>query len=218
MTNIRSHFKIQLLFLVFLALYFIVDFIGVTIPATREFFISLTPVTVIFSFGILMFFHNGFNRNFWIFVSLILILSFLIEYTAIHISAVFGIHYYGNSLGYKVLGVPLLMSVNSLMLVYCSISAVSRIDLPGQFQLLLSAMIIVAYYFVMELVAPRLDFLYRPSGNAPVLNYFALFIAALFLITLSKTLRINFQNKIAISLLIIQFLFLILLNFSLRIF
>jgi putative membrane protein len=98
-------------------------------PATNELFRNLIAPAILASAGLLILFHKPcFNAKTIIIFSVIAILAFIVEALGVKTGNIFGQYSYGNNLGPAVAGTPLLISVNWLMLIYCSIIITDRIS------------------------------------------------------------------------------------------
>jgi putative membrane protein len=212
MIQLPVHMRFTRYFVFFLVVYYLVGIIGIAIPAIRPLFVKLSPFSLILGFGMLILFHKNLNKNSLVFFLSIFILGFLLEVVGVKTGKIFGVYHYGNSLGIKLAGVPLLIGLNWVMLIYCSISAADRFPVAGQFKLLLAALFLVVFDLAMEPVAPFMDMWHWPLGIAPLQNYVAWFFTSLIFITIGKSFRTNFDNKLAPALFIIQFLFFVSLN------
>jgi len=77
----------------------------------------------------------------------------------------------------------------------------------------------VIYDLVLEQSAPGLEMWHWSGGSVPVKNYLAWFILALLFHLIVKYCKISFSNKMAIPVLVVQFLFFVVLwiNFMLTV-
>lgn len=111
-------------------------------------------------------------------------LTFAAEAVGVATGAVFGEYVYGPTLGWKVLDVPLIVAFNWMLVVNGAVciagrilppraAAGRRIALP-----LLAGAIAVAFDWVMEPVAIRLDYWTWAGGSIPLQNYAAWFVLA----------------------------------------
>src|SRR6187402_1961516 len=89
-------------------LMYAVGLIGITTnyELGKLFILSLTPLNLIVNIAMLLYFHKDWNRNFIISAIVIAIAGFAIEVIGVKTGAVFGNYFYGKSLGFKILEVP----------------------------------------------------------------------------------------------------------------
>ena len=111
-------------------------------------------------------------------------LTFAAEAVGVATGAVFGEYVYGPTLGWKVLGVPLIVAFNWVLVVNGSVCIAGRI-LPSRAAAgrrlalsLLAGAISVAFDWIMEPVAIRLDYWTWAGGGIPLQNYAAWFVLA----------------------------------------
>lgn len=111
-------------------------------------------------------------------------LTFAAEAVGVATGAVFGAYVYGPTLGWKLLGVPLIVAFNWVLVVNGAICLAGRI-LPSRAGAhrrialpLLAGAISVAFDWIMEPVAIRLDYWTWAGGDIPLQNYAAWFVLA----------------------------------------
>ena len=120
---------------------------------------------------------------------------------------IFGRYVYGNSLGIKLFGTPLLIGINWLFLVYTTSSVLEGFKMPVLAKIGLAAALMLIYDIVLEQIAPMLDMWHWENGLIPLQNYVAWFVLALLFQSLLKILNVKVQNKFAFFIIICQFLF-----------
>lgn len=205
---IKYLFRQKLKTILLFALFYTVGVIGIQIPQTQGLFIFLTPFVLLLSFIAIMLFHkslNGSNTRF-VFISIIII-SYLIEVAGVKTHLIFGDYSYGNGLGIKVMGTPLMIGINWVMLVYCSASILDLFKVPMVLKIILASALMVLYDLVLEVVAPFLDMWAWAGNSIPLQNYVVWFILALFFHGLLKWKRVKTENPVAPALFVCQFLF-----------
>jgi bisanhydrobacterioruberin hydratase len=202
----------------FFLIYYTVGVAGLSIPSTRQLFISLMPLSLLLSASILLFFHNRWRRTDILIFFIIAISGYLIEVIGVHTGEVFGSYSYGRALGFTLLDTPLLIGLNWLMLTYCVFAMMESTKLFWPLKALLAAMLMVVYDIVMEPVAIRIDMWSWGNGPIPLQNYQAWFIISLVFLVTMHLAGIKTKNKVAPWLFGTQFVFFLLLNLSLRLF
>lgn len=101
-----------------LAILHAVGAMGLNSPQ-REFFVRLTPVNLLMSFGMVMLFHRGTSiRRMLGFTGLAFAIGWGIEVLGVHTGFPFGDYYYTDLQGWRLAGVPLLIGVNWVLLSY----------------------------------------------------------------------------------------------------
>jgi putative membrane protein len=155
---------------------YVVGLIGILLPASRSFFLSLTPYMLLFSF-LIVFLEEGkwVTRNI-LAILLIILFSFGIEYVGVNFGYLFGDYKYGIILGFKYYHVPVIIPLTWAMLSIAARSLINLVTNQYVISALLSAIVITAYDFLLELVAIRFGWWWWANGEIPVFNYVCWFI------------------------------------------
>ena len=202
----------------FLIIFFVVGILGVALPISRNLFITLIPLALLLSIIVLIPFHQSETRKKEVLVFLsIPLVSFLIEAAGVRYGFIFGIYSYGDGLGIKILGTPLMIGGNWFFLVYCTAMILEKIRINSIWKITGASLLMVFYDFVMEQVAPWMDMWSFEGGSAPPRNYIAWFILALFFHSLIKITGIRITNRIAPLVFYCQLIFFILLFIIIKI-
>jgi putative membrane protein len=186
---------------------YIAGIIGLNINATAELFKFLTPFNLVASLGILLYFHNDWNRNFIIFTIITFLVGYFIEVLGVKTGLIFGHYQYDRTLGFEILEVPPVIGVNWLLLVYCVGSSFCRINQPLYIKVVYGSLLMTMFDFLVEPVAIRLEMWSWFGLLPPAQNYIGWFIVSAFLLTLFHWLPFRKDNKIAFWLLILQICF-----------
>jgi len=196
----------------FLFIFYVVGIAGFMLPFSRELFIHLTGLALLLSTFLLFWFHRGgFDyRSIAVFISIYLA-GFFIELIGVSTGAVFGEYTYGNGLGPKIWGTPLMIGVNWLMLSYCFAGVLRSLKLNNILIILFASAGMLLYDLVMEQVAPMLDMWYWKNNTIPLENYIAWFVIAFMFQSLIVFSKIKIKNPIALTLLLCQFGFFLVL-------
>jgi len=200
----------------FIPIFYAVGIMGMLVPAFFPLFIKLVPFALILSFLVLtVFHHDRKQKSVFVFLA-IYILGFVIEVIGVNTGSVFGEYTYGNSLGIKLLNTPIIIGLNWLLLVYITSSVFEQFKMPNLAKIVLASSLMVGYDFILEQVAPRLDMWQFTDDNVPFQNYLVWFLFSLFLHSLIKLFRINTENRLALIVLISQFVFFLVLALFLK--
>jgi putative membrane protein len=202
----------------FLTIFFLVGILGVAVPQSRNLFIDLIPLALLLCFIVLVPFHQSESGKKELLVFLLIFFaSFIIEAVGVNFGFVFGNYSYGNGLGIKILGTPLLIGINWILLVYCTAVIFENIQVGTIWKITGASLLMVLYDLVMEQVAPRMDMWAFEGGAAPIRNYISWFILALFFHSLLKITGIRLTNRFAPLVFYCQLVFFILLFFIFKI-
>ena len=200
--------------LILLIIVYIVGLVGLN-SEYRDQFASLTPITLIFSAILLLVNHRDWNRYFVIYIMAICILGYLVELTGIETGVVFGHYTYGETLGYKLYGVPLVIGLNWFLLIYSS-GMVANLFKYGIFvKSLIGATMMVVIDLSLEPVAVSLGFWTWENNTIPKQNYIAWFLISFFMHIYFQKLSLKKFNRIAVGLFIIQYIFFLILSYAL---
>ena len=200
--------------LVFLIVIYLVGLIGLN-TSWRDEIAVLTPYTLSLSALVLFINHREWNRYFVIFVLFATISGYLIELIGVETKIVFGTYSYGETLGYKLYGVPIIMGLNWFLMVY-SCGMVANLFRFGVFlKSVIGAFLMVILDLSLEPVAVILDFWTWENGIIPLQNYVAWFFVAFVLLIYFHKLGLKKMNRIAVGLFIIQYIFFFILSYTL---
>ena len=198
--------KFQTFFIVIL--FYLVGVAGIVLPFTRPLFVGLIPFALLLSFALIALLHNlSESKTELLVMVLIFVLSYLIEVAGVNTKAVFGSYVYGDALGIKLFGTPLLIGINWVMVVYCSASTLELTRWPVPIQVLLASLLMVLYDVVLERVAPLLDMWSWEGDRIPGQNYLAWFVVAIGFHTLMKRKTVRTINPVAPAIFICQIIF-----------
>lgn len=195
-----------------LVLFYSVGVVGLSAVPLKPFFEILIPWTILMSFTLLILSDREFTWNKIAAAFIIYILSFMLEAIGVNTGLIFGDYVYGESLGLKLFGTPIIIGINWLLLIYCTWELTGRARMNTLLRIVLSSAVMVLYDVVLEPVAIRHDMWSWSGGDIPVQNYIAWFIFSAIAFSLLGGLKISLRNKIAPALLIIQVMFFLLLN------
>lgn len=138
-----------------------------------EGFAELTPLNLVLTTGILLYFHGQWNAPFWRFAFVCFATGYLAEVAGVQTGAVFGQYAYGETMGPKLFGVPPLIGANWLVLVYCCSALSLRLKLPTAGRVLFASALMVLLDLFIEPVAMRFGMWDWGGGQVPLQNYLA---------------------------------------------
>jgi len=135
------------------------------------FFLPFTPSTLVYTGFVFILYQPIRDSAYLIWFSAVALMGFVAEVAGVATGYVFGNYTYGDTLGYKLLGVPLTISLNWTLLIGSAVSLASPFA-RGRWQLALAASIIVTLIDVLiERLAPKLEFWIFEGGTAGWHNY-----------------------------------------------
>ncbi len=185
---------------------------GMLVPGYNSLMRSLTPLNLLLVAVLVIYFQADRSGRFMLFSIVCFVAGFTIEWVGIRTGWPFGSYYYGNTLGPKLGGVPLVIGLNWLVLTLSTASLLRRIRhlLAGA---LAGAVFMVCIDYLIEPVAISNDYWHWESPNIPIENYIAWGFVAFLLHLLLRAMSINLENKIDIFVVGSQVLFFATLNF-----
>ncbi|TAF66933.1 MAG: carotenoid biosynthesis protein [Cytophagales bacterium] len=187
--------------------------IGLKISLTRDLFLYLVPLNLLFSAWVLVYFQPQRNRYFWTATALVYALGYGVEVAGVATGVIFGEYWYSTVLGIQVLQVPLLIGVNWWLLGYCA-AIVSEKYMQYDWQKILSTATLMTLLDVcIEPIAIALHFWYWKNNLVPFQNYLAWFLVSIIVaMVLHYHKGFEKKNTIAPLLLALQFSFFAILN------
>lgn len=203
--------------------------IGILFTPYKNWFIQNTPLNLLVMTALLFITQKQKNIYFFIFIIISFVVGFAVEYSGANTGLIFGHYQYGNILGMKVFGVPLIIGINWFIVMYCAGVATQfyenrmlrRINAKGvtintrvqKISFVIDASVLAVFFdWVMEPVAEKLGYWKWEGGNIPFYNYVCWLIISALLLALFQRLPFNKRNIFAVHLLIIQALFFLVLR------
>jgi bisanhydrobacterioruberin hydratase len=131
--------------------------------------------------GVVVFICEGNASGKWVTFAVIAVAGFVIELIGTQTGWLFGNYYYGQSLGLKLLGVPLAIGLNWYAIVLAASNVARLVSIPKILQALLGGLLATMLDVIIEPAAIHYDFWDWRTGAVPVFNYFCWFVfSALF--------------------------------------
>jgi len=173
-------------------------------------FMLLTPANLLMNVLMLLTFHKIWNKNFVLSSIFIGIAGFIIEVLGVKTGCIFGDYHYGNSLGYKILDVPVMMAVNWFLLIYATAAMLADIKDDLLFSITGAAIITLLDVLIEPLCAYLHFWFWR--GNVPFQNFVAWFIISFVLFYFFRKANGKLTNRYGIVVILIQFIFFGIIN------
>lgn len=200
----------------FLIIFYVVGITGFLVPPTRYLFELMISLSLCINLFMLFLFHKPFNLKHLLFFAGVILFTFVVEAVGVKTGFIFGDYFYGSSLFLKIFETPLLIGFNWLMLTYGVVQLLRINSLIRKFSILLGALLMTGFDFVMEPVAVKTDMWSWASNVIPLQNYLGWFIVSAIIISGFELLKIKTDNKIAGRIFILQFIFFVALNLFLQ--
>ncbi len=190
----------------------LVGAVGSALPQTRDLTISLTPINLLITAGLLIYCHDAPKKRLFIFLTTSFLIGYFIEVIGVASGFPFGEYSYGRTLGFKVLDVPLLIGVNWFILSYGFGMLTAGLRANKFVKALVGALGMVGLDFFIEPIAIRFDYWAWAEHSIPLSNYLGWFVIAFLIQRLFHKLfnkNMNKQSGITIASQVFYFNFLL---------
>ena len=174
----------------------------------KDFFLSTSPFAILISFILLLRNYNIRQKGFITALISIITIGFLVEFLGVNYDLFFGSYEYGNNLGYKIGGVPIIMSINWLVLIFLTGSFTEKI-IPNSLPLkvIFASLLMVFIDIFLEICAPKLDYWKFNEEIVPMSNYNSWFIiSAICLYIYFRSIK-DKEYKLSTNMLVIHLAF-----------
>lgn len=180
-------------------------------PFTHSLFILITPYTLVLVALAIFLHHKEWNLVTIAVLAGIFMVSIVIEIIGVSTGKLFGEYAYGEGLGVKIAGVPIVIGLNWVFLTYASNGIVSKYTSKNILIIVGAALLMVVYDILLEQAAPLMDMWVFSKNNPPVKNYVVWFLLAFVFNAAIQKFKVNTHNRPARWLFFIQFGFFIVL-------
>ncbi len=144
-----------------------------------EYIRALTPMHLLLCLFVLMAFQAKYGAEFFAFFLLCFTVGFTAEWIGVHTGYLFGDYAYGQVLGTKIDGIPLLIGVNWYLLSYVTSAFVRRFKWSVWPSAIVGAALMTGIDYLIEPVAIREGFWHWNSIGIPWTNYACWFLVSL---------------------------------------
>ena len=180
----------------------------------KNLFASLTPLNLFISTTLLFVNQTNATRMKFFIVFAIFFVGMIAEILGVQYGLIFGNYQYGNNLGLKLLGVPILIGFNWVVLTVICGSISSKIFKKSKvLSIILGITLMLLIDITLEPIAPVLDYWEFSGSKAPLQNYIGWGITSLLTQTLYQYFYKTKEFIFSINLFIAQFLFFLGFNF-----
>ena len=163
--------------IIFIAVVYLAGIIGIYFLEST-FFLKTSFVSILIPLFLFCYRSVRSLRDYILFF-LIFLIGYFAEYLGVNHQILFGQYAYGDTLGVKLYGVSLIIGLNWLLLAVTTRSVVTRFTQNNWLTILLASLLMVGIDYVIEPVAPILDFWRFEENPVPFSNYRDWFFVAL---------------------------------------
>lgn len=144
----------------------------------KDWFLPLTPLNLLLCLGLLIWNIPQVNSRDMALLLIPFAFGMVAEWLGVNFGLIFGTYEYGNHLGMKIWGVPLMIGVNWSILVLITADIAKKMSPNIWLSALIAALLMVGLDVLLEIVAPPFDFWVFKGGVAPLQNYIGWLVVA----------------------------------------
>ncbi|MDA8558919.1 carotenoid biosynthesis protein [Flavobacteriaceae bacterium] len=180
----------------------------------KEFFLAFTPINLFISFVLLFVNQKQLESKELKSAFLIFFIGMISEILGVNYGLIFGDYVYLDNLGFKILGVPVLIGVNWIILTFITGSLSSFIFKNKYVSIFMGAILMIGLDFLIEPVAPLLGFWIFDLQIVPLQNYIGWFVIGIITQALFQFKIAEKELTFSTHLLIINAIFFAFLNYQ----
>jgi bisanhydrobacterioruberin hydratase len=196
-------------------LLFVFGVLWYSLPLTREYVLLLTPF-VLLAVYIIVIYPELKNKNYRsiIWLAVIYLVTFLIEVYGVHSGNIFGNYTYGDTLGKKLFGVPIIIGMNWGMIIWGCAELAGMLRLNIILKIIIASAAAVLLDIFIEPAAMKFDYWNWSNAVIPLQNYFAWFFISLLFTASYFLLKIKAAGRLPVHFYISQIIFFVSLNLT----
>lgn len=199
--------------IIIIILFHVVGLIGFAFTSLNTLFLNLVPWHLLLMAGIIVYSHDRADAKFLFFALLIFAFGFAAELIGVHTGLLFGSYSYGETLGLKLFGIPLMIGINWFLLIYSTGVLLQRSRIKSVYvRIIIGALILVILDFLIEPIAIHYDYWHWKGNGIPLKNYACWFALSAFMLFIFEQFKFKLQSKAAVVLLAMQFVFFVVLG------
>jgi len=180
----------------------------------KDFFLAFTPINLFISFVLLFVNQKQLESKELKSAFLIFFIGMVSEILGVNYGLIFGDYVYLDNLGVKILGVPVLIGVNWIILTFITGSLSSFIFKNKYVSILIGAILMIGLDLLIEPVAPLLGFWIFDLQKVPLQNYLGWFVIGMITQALFQFKIAEKELTFSTHLLIINAIFFAFLNYQ----
>jgi putative membrane protein len=138
------------------------------------------------------------NLKFFIAFLIPFFIGFITEFLGVNYGIIFGTYEYGENLGYKIGGVPLMICVNWAVLTFVTADISKYIHRNLWIRSFIGGLLMMLLDVVIEVSAPRFDFWEFENNDVPIQNYVGWFVISFIAHLLFQQFEVKTNKKLSI--------------------
>lgn len=199
----------------------IIGLIGIFM--NRQWIINSSAVNLLLAFLLVIYTQEKLTIGFWLCSIVVFLSGMCVEIVGVNSGLLFGNYKYGTNLGPQYMGVPLILGINWILVIFSCGAIVSKImssmsslhSVNRSFKTIAfiidAATLAVLFDFLIEPVAIKLKY-WEWMGDIPVYNYVCWFFISAVLLSFYSVCEFNKQNKFLVNLFLIQVMFFLIIR------
>lgn len=210
----ETYLKNRIITAILIVMY-IVGVIGHSIDITYNLMIALTPFTLLFTGGLVIYGSLQKDSELIKWMIITYIVTFCFEVFGVQTGLIFGNYIYGNILGPTILDTPLIIGFNWVLVILGS-AMIARRFIKNSFIVVLTApLLTVLFDLFLEPVAIKLGYWQWYNSEIPLQNYLAWYAVSLLAVFYYVILNIEVKSDLPIKYFAVQLIFFLILNITL---
>lgn len=177
------------------------------LSSNSDWFLQLTPVNLLMYVVVIIWCIEDLSKRFIIAFFIPFLIGFVTEYLGVNYGLIFGSYAYGENLGLKLGGVPLMICINWAVLTIITADLSSVVNKNILVRSLFGGFTMMLLDFLIEVSAPRFDFWEFENSIIPIQNYLAWFIIGSIAHYLYHQMHIKTNKKVSIHIFVAIIIF-----------
>lgn len=186
------------------------------ISPLSSWFVFLTPIMIFITAGMIWIDSKPNNKLGWPVAIVVILAGYLIEILGIHNSEIFGSFQYGEMLGWKFFGVPPIVGLEWLILVWGSFAMATPFQVNPVLKWLFAALISTGLFWAIEPVALHYSLWTWNEFPIPIRNYGVRFVLLFILAAFFEKYPLVQKPRMGQTAIICQILFFVWLRVQIR--
>ncbi len=205
--------KFKFVFSIFLIWLFNISGIFGILSDDSEWFLEMTPLNLMLYLVFIVVNVEKLDIKFFYAFLIPFFIGFITEFLGVNYGLIFGTYEYGENLGYKVGGVPVMICVNWAVLTFITADISRYIHKSIWIRSFIGGLLMMLLDLAIEVSAPRFDFWEFENEVVPIQNYVGWLVISFIAHVLFQRFeiktnkQISVQIFIAISVFFLTFLF-----------
>jgi putative membrane protein len=178
---------------------YMASLVGFTTPHQQTWYLYYTPYFILLNVILLLIYQKEWNKSNLYFGASAIVLGFVVEVLAVQTASLYGSYNFGKTLGFRVLGVPLIMPIYWFLSALSTACLVNKLPLKNPWVLsTFGALLMVFLTGIIHQVASALDFWSISSSNSLIRLSLVWFLVGFALQYLFIRLKASAKNPMAI--------------------